>query len=86
MTVQEFEEKVWSIDTIRVVVRANANDIVGDYSSKNATTGTWSLSEWLRKKVERKLSGKEVKVIAGDGEEPHGRTLLRTIRRSYELR
>ena len=83
MTVKEFENKVWRIEGVRVVVRAAASAAVQDYGYRNAADKTWNLSEWLENRVVSKLNGYDVVVIGADGKVPHGRTLLRTIRERY---
>ncbi len=86
MTVKEFEEAVWKVENVRVVVRAaDEKEKVGDYNYQNAANESWSIADWDRKRVRKKLGAKrEIIVIDGSGEVPHGGTLLRTIRRSYQ--
>jgi len=66
-----------------VVLRCQDNHQVGDYDYKNAANQTMLLTEWLNVRVLPKLKDVEVQVISGNGEPPHGRSLLRTIRASY---
>lgn len=84
MTVTEFEEVVWEIETIRLVIRADLNEEVGDYPYQNAADKTLSLTRWLQGRVQDQLEGYSVQVVDGYGEQPHGRTALRNIRASYE--
>jgi hypothetical protein len=83
MIVIDFEEKVWEAEGIRIVVRAPVNTVVGDYDCQNAAQETWRVTQWLDSRVYPKLNGHEVTAIQGDGEEPHGRVFLRTLRQSY---
>jgi hypothetical protein len=83
MTVQELEDKVWAQDGIRIVIRAAANDKVGDYPHKNAAQENWRITQFMEKRITPLLKGKEAIVLEGNGEEPHGRTLLSSIRESY---
>jgi len=83
VTVEDFEEKVWEIDRIRIVVRAPAKDQVDDYNWQNSAAETQRVTEWLETRIVPKIGAREVIVIGGDGEEPHGRTLLRTLRDGY---
>jgi hypothetical protein len=83
MTVQELEDKVWAQDRIRIVIRAASTDKVGDYSHKNAAQENWRITQFMEKRITPLLKGKQVIVLEGDGEEPHGRTLLSSIRESY---
>ena len=84
MTIEEFETKVWSVEDIRVIVRASEKSVVSDYPYQNAAIETWSVTEFIRNRIRPFISDHEVLVIAGDGEEPHGRTILRSIRKTYE--
>ncbi|MHB8968226.1 MAG: hypothetical protein ACYC57_08200 [Thermoleophilia bacterium] len=86
MKVQELEDKVWAQDGVRIVVRAPADAKLGSYNFKNAAQATWSVTKFLKARINPILKGHEVSVIMGDGEEPHGRTLLSSIRDSYKGR
>jgi len=83
MKVQELEDKVWTQDGIRIVVRAASTEEVGQYAHKYAAISNWSVTEFLAKRINPLLGGKEVVVLEGNGEQPHGRSLLSSIRQSY---
>jgi hypothetical protein len=83
MNVQDLETKVWEIESIRIVVRAGINENVGNYNYRNAAQDTWRVTQLLDNRIKPKIGGYEVIVIEGNGEEPHGRTILRTLRNSY---
>ena len=83
MRVDEFEEKVWELEGIRVVVRGGVDKVVGRYNFNKSATETWSITEWLNNRIRPRLRKKKVVVIDGSGEQPHGRTLLRSVRGSY---
>lgn len=82
-TVQEFEEKVWEVEGIRIFIRAPENTQIKDYGYQNAASGGWSTSKWLEARVIPCLDGHTVNVVQGNGEEPHGRTLVRNVKASY---
>ncbi len=84
MTVQELDDKVWALDGVRMVVRAGATEKVGEYSQKRTTQGNWRITQFLEKRINPLLKGKQVIVVEGNGEEPHGRTLANSIRGSYD--
>ncbi|MBA2490318.1 MAG: hypothetical protein ACR2KU_05500 [Gammaproteobacteria bacterium] len=83
MTVSEFEDAVWALEGVRIVIRAPAETIVGDYDFRNAANERWGTTQWLRNRVEPRVDGNPISVLQGDGEEPHGRVILRTLRASY---
>jgi hypothetical protein len=76
MKATSFEDKVWEIEGIRIVLRCPPNTVVSDYDYKNAANESSSVTEWLNGRVLPKLNGINVDVIAGNGEQPHGRSLL----------
>tara|TARA_R100001039_G_scaffold38821_1_gene41890 strand:+ start:1506 stop:1766 length:261 start_codon:yes stop_codon:yes gene_type:complete len=83
MTIKEFEETVWRLEGIRLVVRETVDVQVDDYDYQNAANRTWSIAEWLRKRVEPCLPGSEFVVLDGQGVQPNRRTRLDTLRGSY---
>lgn len=83
MKARDFEEKVWAIEGIRIALRTDPNTEVEDYDYKNAADESWRITELGSKRIEKCISNIPYIVIQGDGEEPHGRSILRTIRNSY---
>lgn len=83
MNVGDFEERVWELEAIRIVIRASAATQIGDYGRQNAAPETQSVTEWIRTRITPNAGGHDVIVLGGNGEEPHGRTLIRTLRESY---
>ncbi|WP_445677477.1 hypothetical protein [Pseudomonas putida] len=85
ITVQEFEEQVWTVEGIRVVVRAPENARVPEYDYQNAANSTFSVTKWMTTRIDPALDGTnyQVTVIQGNGEEPHGRNLLKKVRATY---
>lgn len=86
MTIQELEEKVWAQDGIRIVIRGAENAKVADYTQKNGAQATWNVTKFLETRIQPLIGDKGVIVLLGDGEEPHGRTLLSSVRDSYKNR
>lgn len=83
MKAWEFEEKVWEIEGIRIVVRASSEIEVSDYDYQNAAQDNWRITQLLEGRIQPNLEDMEVLVLQGDGEQPHGSVILRTIRKSY---
>lgn len=83
MKIFEFEEKVWEIEGIRVIVRASSDETVSDYNFKNGAQENWRITQLIEKRIQPKIGEREVIIIQGDGEQPHGRVILRTVRRTY---
>jgi hypothetical protein len=83
MKLADFEQRVWEVEGIRIVVRGHENDEVKDYNLKNAAMEHWSTRTILTKRIEPRVGERKVMVIQGDGEMPHGSVLLRTLRKTY---
>jgi len=83
MKVSEFEKRVWDLEHLRLVVRANRNEEVDEYDYKNAANENWRITEFVKNRVADRVDGREVTVIQGDGRVAHGNTLLYALRDSY---
>ena len=83
MKVWEFEEKVWEVEGIRIVIRAASEENVSNYTFKNSSQEGWRVTQFIEKRIQPKIGDSEVIIIQGDGEQPHGRVILRTVRRTY---
>lgn len=83
MTFWEFEQAIWQLERVRVLVRDGSNTTVDDYPYQNAANRGWSLTTWLNNRVHPQLNGQEVIVVGGNGEVPNGKTLLVNVRDSY---
>jgi hypothetical protein len=83
MTVQELENKVWQQDGIRIIIRDRSTAKTKDYNQKYAAQEKWSITKFLNKRISPLVKDKEIVVLYGNGEMPHGGTLLKTIRQSY---
>ena len=83
MKIYEIENKAWSMDGVRIIIRGPENEELGNYSQRNAAQAGWSVTKYLDARIKPLVGDKEVTVILGDGEQPHGRTLLSSVRDSY---
>ena len=84
MTVIEFEQRVLDLEEIVIRVRASANEEVDDYEYQRQAADTTSVSVWLQTRIMPRIRNFDVSIVDGNLHEPHGRTLLRTLRASYE--
>ena len=83
MNVKEFEDAVWATEGIRIAIRATANREVENYDYKQAAPHSWRTSELLQGRIRPLVGDLEVVVIQGNGEQPRGNVILRTLRASY---
>jgi hypothetical protein len=86
MKLTDFEQRVWEVEGIRIVIRGDENDEVEDYTRRNAANENWRTREFLEKRIGPRVGGRKVVVIKGDGEMPNGRVLLRNLRASYSAK
>lgn len=85
MKVCEFEDKVWEIERVRIVIRAKSNEEVQLYDFKRAAPeGKNNLTWFINKRVQPRLADNmEVVTIDGSGNVPRGKMLLSTLRQTY---
>lgn len=84
MNVREFEDAVWAIEGVRIVIRSRSNTEIDDYDYQRGAQDTWRISQLLENRIAPKIGSREVVALQGDGEQPHGRVILRTLRASYQ--
>ena len=84
MTPWEIEQAVFELDEIRIVIRAGTNTQLGTYQYTRKAAENASVAEWLDQRIKPILKNHAVVVIDGNGNVPHGRTRLSTLRASYE--
>ena len=84
MTPWEIEQAVFELDEIRIVIRAKTNTPLGSYQYTRKAAENASVAEWLDQRIRPIVDDHGVVVIDGNGNVPHGRTRLSTLRASYE--
>ncbi len=80
---REFEQAVFEMDEIRLVVRAPADTDLDAYKFVRKAADSASISEWLDQRIKPLVHDHDVVVIDGSGVSPHGRTKLNKVRASY---
>jgi hypothetical protein len=84
LTALEIEQAVFELEEIRIVIRAPANGNFEPYQYTRKAAENASIAEWLEQRVKPIINGHGVVVVDGNGNIPHGRTRLSTLRASYE--
>jgi hypothetical protein len=84
LTALEIEQAIFELEEIRIVIRADSNGQLGSYQYARKAAENASVSEWLEQRVKPIINGHGVVVVDGNGNIPHGRTRLSTLRASYE--
>lgn len=83
MTIQELEKQVWEQDKVRIIIRDGLTTKVKEYTCKNAAQGNWRITQFVNSRIKPLVSGRDVVVVNGEGNIPHGATSLKTLRESY---
>lgn len=84
ITVEEFEEKFEKTEGFPIIVRAPRTDIVDDYNYSRAINQKSSLKKLKETRISKSLGEKDFVILDGDFENPHGRTSVESLRKSYE--
>lgn len=81
MQAWEYEDKVWKIEGIVIILRCDPKKEVGDYPYIRAVAGGTTLAEWFK----GRLASLQVPYVVHDGDvvQPHGKTKISKIRESY---
>jgi len=83
MQVYEFEQKVWDIDHLRLVIRAARSEVVDDFHWVNAADENQTLVGYRNTRVVPKIGNREFSFVNGQGREPGGGILVKNLRASY---
>lgn len=84
MRVSEFEQAVFDTEDIVIRIRAPLGEEVDNYEYERQASGGTSVTNWLYTRIYPRMRGYEVSIVDGNGQTPHGRTKLETLRASYE--
>ncbi len=84
MRVDEFERKVFELEEIVIRIRASNDVKVGEYDYERQASGAMSVTSWIQTRIKPRLGETEFSIIDGNYQYPHGRTLLRRLRKTYE--
>ena len=84
MTVREFEQAVHDTEGIFIRIRAPLEELVDPFTYENRAIDTRNVAWWLNNRIRPLLRNFEASLIDGYFREPHGGTLLRNLRQSYE--
>lgn len=79
----EFEQAVFDLEEVRIVIRSPRREDLQDYLYDRKAAGNSNIKEWLEQRVMPKINGADVVVVDGTGALPHGRTRMDTLRASY---
>lgn len=84
ITVAELEDKVWSLEGVRIVIRSPQSELVEDYTYQRKISSKSSVTSWGENRLKPLLNGKDYYIVDGSGTRPHGRTNMGKVRDSYK--
>ena len=84
MRVIEFEQAVLDIEEVVIRIRAPQAERVDEYDYERRAAGSTTVTNWLETRIVPRLKGHQVSIVDGNGQTPHGRTKLETLRSTYE--
>lgn len=84
VTVEEFEKKFEEKEGISMIIRAPSTTKLPDYSFQRAAPKNMSVSDFKELRIKKHVGDYEVVIVDGSHRQPHGRTKLETLRKSYD--
>jgi len=83
VTATDLERQIFELEEVRVIIRSDKNKEFKSYNyTRKAATNT-SITEWYNTRLKPILGDYDADVIDGNGNNPHGRTNIETVRNSY---
>ena len=85
MTVYEFEQKVFELEGVRIVIRATGAAKLGSYDYVKSYPQSNTVMSWLKTRVFGKTGNLDVVVIDGAGALPNRKMHMATLRDGYAV-
>lgn len=84
MKVLKFENTIWELEGVRIVVRAPDTAEIDDYKFTRRADKGMNVTAYLRGRIKPSIGPYEAVVVCGDGSLPHSRTNLNRVRETYQ--
>ena len=87
VSLMEFEEQVWELEGIRIVVRDedDSTSRIAPYKYVRRANRKWTINKWLNFRINWYIKAdRNIAVVKGDGNLAQGSLRLQTVRDSYE--
>lgn len=82
-TIKNFENSVWRLEKIRIVVRADSWKEVEDYDFSFKAMQKITIAKFVEDRIMGSIGNFSVEVVDGYGSVPNGNSLVGTVRDSY---
>lgn len=79
----ELERQIFELEEIRVVIRNNKATQYSNYNYTRKAASNTSITDWYLTRLKPIIGEDEATIIDGNGNTPHGRTNIETVRNSY---
>lgn len=79
----ELERQIFELEEIRVVIRSNKSTQYSNYKYTRKAASNTSITDWYLARLKPIIGEDEATIIDGNGNTPHGRTNIETVRNSY---
>lgn len=80
----DLERQIYEKEEIRVVIRVPKNNTFDEYGYDRKAAANTSITDWYYTRLKPILGeGIDADIIDGTGANPHGRTQIEKVRRSY---
>lgn len=82
--IQSVEKEIFDREGFVAIFRSNQNKLVPTYSFAKAAPGSWSVSDFIQKRLKSRYPLENFEIFNGNVESAHGRTKLSNVRKSYQ--
>lgn len=80
----ELERQIFEKEEIKVVIRAARGEMFPSYPYQRKMSQNSTVTEWTDSRIKPLLGDTEFEIVRGDGNSPHGRSKMETVRNSYK--
>ena len=80
----ELERQIFEKEEIKVVIRATREETFPSYPYQRKMSQNATVTEWMDSRLKPLLGNTEFEIVRGDGNSPHGRSKMETVRNSYK--
>ena len=80
---KRFEEKIFEIEKVRLIIRAGEDHSVGKFDFSRKYKGSNTIDAWLNARVRSPLDGFDFVIVDGRGYSPGNNMTMDNLRNSY---
>lgn len=84
ITAKEFVKKVQALEGVVIALWTEESTKVQDYDYVRKVDHSMTINEWIKCRIQKKISGVVVRVIDGTAAAPHRARTMQSLRDSYK--